>query len=432
MNVAVRAAMRAASRADVRVDLRVFARVLVVLALALLAALPAAAGAQSETGEQSPTSIDGSSPETISGVVRNGTAGAGAPIGLWVTLRYQIDSGELVEHDTPTQADGSFTFTDLPPQGRPGFEVRTEHLGVEYAERALGEPLAGPLELTVYETTSDFSVVTLVDDTLAVTGADGKARRFSVLEAVKVRNASDRTFVADTLADGPMSMVRFSLPDGATDLEVEASLPGGHVLQVDRGFALTMPVPPGDHDILYVYRVPYEESFKQYTPNFPMGAETFRVLVIRGVAEGSGPGMRNVDDVAVGGTVYQVLEAGPLAPGQRSAVMLTELPQPTLLQRAENTVRSDGFRRGALPGALGAALLAALGAVLLRRWRPRDRSILINEYAEGRAKRARRPTHGEVVEMIARLDARFEAGEVDGDEYARERARLADRARDTR
>ena len=407
-------------------------RVLALSAVVVLAALPAGVGAQSETGDLAPTSIDGSSPETVSGVVRNGTAGAAAPAGLWVTLRYQLDTGELVEHDTVTQPDGSFTFTGLPPQGRPGFEIRTDYLNVEYAHRALGEPLAGPLELTVYETTSDFGVMSVVDDTLAVTGADGQRRQFAVLEAVKVRNSSDRTFVADTLADGPMSMVRFSLPEGASDLEVEASLPGGHVLQVDRGFALTMPAPPGDHDILYVYRVPYEGAFKQYTPNFPMGAETFRVMVIKGLAEGSGPGMRNADDATVGGTEYQVLEAGPLAPGQRAAVMLSELPQPTLLQRAENAVRSDGFRRGALPGALGVALAAAVGAVLLRQWWNRDRSIIINELVDGRAKRGRPPTHAELVGMIARLDAEFEAGAVDAEEYGRRRAELVDKARKRR
>ena len=389
--------------------------------LGAFAALPAGAGAQSPTGNVV------ESPETVAGVVRNGTAGGPSPVGLWVTLRYQVVSGELVEHDTLTQGDGSFTFTDLPPQGRPGFEVRTEYLNVEYANRVLGEPLAGPLELTVYEITTDFGVLSLVDDTLAVTGADGQGRQFAVLEAVKLRNTSDRTFRADTLTDGPMSMVRFSLPEGAADLEVEASLPGGHVLQVDRGFALTVPVPPGDHDILYVYRVPYEGAVKQFTPNFPMGADAYRVMIIEGLAEGSGPGMRRADDVVIGGTEYRVLEAGPLAPGQRAAVMLSELPQPTLLERAENAVRSDGFRRGALPGALGVVLVAAVGVVLLRRRNAVGRRIIIS--VDGG--KSRPPTHAELVKMIAQLDAEFEAGEVDAEEYGRRRAELVEMARGT-
>ena len=393
----------------------------VAVLLAVLVASAAGAAAL-------PTDAAAQSPSTLSGTVRNGTAGADPPAGLRVTLSYQVASGELVEHDTITALDGSFTFTNLPPQGLPGFEVRTDYLDVEYANRVLGEPLSGPLDLTVYELTNDFSVLSLVDDTLAITGADGSQRQFAVLEAVKLRNPSDRTFRADVLTDGPMSMVRFSLPDGAADLDVESSLPGGHVLQVDRGFALTMPVPPGDHDILFVYRVPYEESTKQFTPNFPMGTESYRVMVVKGVAESSGPGMRSVDDIAIGDTEYVVLEAGPLAPGQRAALMLSSLPQPTLLERADNTVRSDGFRRGVLPGGVGLVLVVLVGVILLRRRFSPHGPVVVYEYGE----KPRPPTHAELVESIARLDARFEAGELDPEDYQRRRELRVELARKTR
>ena len=362
------------------------------LALALLAVLGPLAAFPVGVGAQVPTGLDGQSPSTLSGTVRNGTAGAAPPIGLRVTLSYQVASGELVEHDTITALDGSFTFTNLPQQGLPGFELRADYLDVEYTNRVLGEPLTGPLDLTVYELTSDFSVLSLVDDTLAVTGADGSRRQFAVLEAARLRNASDRTFRADVLVDGPMSMVRFSLPDGAADLDVESSLPGGHVLQVDRGFALTMPVPPGEHDILFVYRVPYESSTKQYTPNFPMGTDSYRVMVVKGVAESAGPGMRSVDDIAIGDTEYVVLETGPLAPGQPAALMLSALPEPTLLERANTTVRSDGFRRGVLPAAVGLVLVVLVGVILLRRRRSSAHGpMVVYTYGEKPA-RQRTPT----------------------------------------
>ena len=331
-------------------------------ALALAAVLVIACGALA----LQPADAAAQSPSTLSGTVHNGTAGGETPTGLRVTLRYQAPSGEVVEIDT-TAIDGAFRFRDLPPQGNPGFDVRTEYQDVEYSLRRLGEPLSGPLALTVYETTNDFSVLSLVDDTLAVTGADGSERQFAALEAVKVRNSSDRTFLADVITDGPMSMVRFSLPENAADLDVEASLPGGHVLQVDRGFALTMPVPPGEHDILYLYRVPYEGSAKQYTPNFPMGTESFRVMIANGLAQGSGPGMRDAGPITIGDTRYTVLESGPLPPGMRAALTLSGLPEPTLLERAASFVRSDGFRRGALPGLVGVAFVALVGVVLLRR-----------------------------------------------------------------
>ena len=61
-----------------------------------------------------------------------------------------------------------------------------------------------------------------------------------------------------------------------------------------------------------------------------MGTDSYRVMVVKGVAESSGPGMRSVDDIAIGDTEYAVLETGPLAPGQRAALMLSRLPEPTL------------------------------------------------------------------------------------------------------
>ncbi len=407
-------------------------------ALALLLAVLAAAGVLATH----PGDVAAQSPAELTGAVRNGTAGGPMPAGVPVTLRYQLGRGEVVERHTTSADDGGFSFADLPPQGFPGFELRASYLGIEYIDRRLDQPLAGPVEITVYETTSDFTVLSLVDDTLAVTGADGSERQFAVLEAVKLRNAGDRTFQADVLTQGPMSMVRFSLPENAADLDVESSLPGGHVLQVDRGFALTMPVPPGDHDILYVYRVPYEGSLKQYTPNFPMGTESYRVLLVKGLAEGSGPGMRVADPVTVGETQYDVLEAGPFAPGMRAALTLSGLPQPTLFERAQTTVRSDGFRRGALPGLVGLVLVGMVAAALLRIRRPvalsRFRSVR-PEPVEGHSPTVRpepvegqRPgaaTHADLVTAIAQLDERFEAGELDDEAYRIQRAALVAQAR---
>ena len=206
-----------------------------------------------------------------------------------------------------------------------------------------------------------------------------------------------------------------------------------------------MPVPPGDHDILYVYRVPYEGSLKQYTPNFPMGTESYRVMLVKGLAEGSGPGMRVADPVTVGETQYDVLEAGPFAPGMRAALTLSGLPQPTLLERAQSAVRSDGFRRGALPGLVGLVLVGMVAAALLRIRRPvalsRFRSVR-PEPVEGHSPTVRpegnrrtdegalTATHAGIVTAIARLDERFEAGELDDEAYRIQRAALVAQARD--
>ena len=102
--------------------------------------------------------------------------------------------------------------------------------------------------------------------------------------------------------------------------------------------------------------------------------------------------MRSVDDIAIGDTEYVVLETGPLAPGQPAALMLSALPEPTLLERANTTVRSDGFRRGVLPAAVGLVLVVLVGVILLRRRRSSAHGpMVVYTYGE-KPPRQRTPT----------------------------------------
>ena len=126
------------------------------------------------------------SPVTLSGMVVNGTEGVSAIDDLQVTLRFQSNTGDVVERVTSTVDGGAFRFSNLPPQGNPGYVLSTTYLDVEYTNRMLGEPLVDPLEITVYELTEDFKALYVIDDTLVLTAADQKNRQIEILEAVKL------------------------------------------------------------------------------------------------------------------------------------------------------------------------------------------------------------------------------------------------------
>ncbi len=356
-------------------------------------------------------------PNDFSGTVTNGTAGAEAPANLQVTLRFQADTGEVIERVTLTLADGTFRFVNLPPQGNPGYVVSATYLEVEYTNRKLGEPLVEPLEVTVYELTNDFTVLYLLDDTLALTSADKKNRQIEVLEAVKLRNNSDRTFQTDVQTDGPMNLLRFTLPEGTTDLDVETSLPGGHILQVNLGFALTTPIPPGEHDILYVYRAPYNGSSLPYEPHFPMGVDAYRVMLPVGLARAESADMLELDPITIGDRTFVILESKKVAIGARVNFTMTGLPQPSLVQRAQKVGTSDGFQRGVLPTLAGLVLVGLIGFTLARR----RRSSAAGEAGDDTA-------HDELIIAIATLDERFAAGDIEEEAYKLERAELITRA----
>jgi hypothetical protein len=361
------------------------------------------------------------SPNELSGTVTNGTAGEGAPVNLQVTLQFQAESDEVIERVTLTEAGGAFNFVNLPPQGNLGYVVSATYLEVEYTNRRLGEPLVEPLGVTIYELTNDFTVLYLLDDTLALTSADKKTRQIEVLEAVKLRNNSDRTFQTDVQTDGPMNLLRFTLPAGATDLDVETSLPGGHILQVNLGFALTTPIPPGEHDILYVYRAPYDGSSLEYEPHFPMGVESYRVMLPDGLARAESMGMQLADSATIGDRTFVMLESENVEVGGRVNFTMTGLPQPSLMQRAEKVTKSDGFQRGVLPGLAGLVFVGLVGFTLVRR---RRASVAGEDGFEGVD-----DEHDDLILAIATLDERFESGDIEEEAYNQQRAELLEQIR---
>ena len=55
-----------------------------------------------------------------------------------------------------------------------------------------------------------------------------------------------------------MSFLRFSLPPGTHDLDVQSNLPSREIISVGSGFAVTSPVTPGGHSVEFSYIFPYE------------------------------------------------------------------------------------------------------------------------------------------------------------------------------
>ena len=53
-------------------------------------------------------------------------------------------------------------------------------------------------------------------------------------------------------AQGPMGLLRFGLPRNAFDLTMDERLSAFDVIQVDRGFASLLPLPPGSTDVTSV------------------------------------------------------------------------------------------------------------------------------------------------------------------------------------
>ena len=361
---------------------------------------------------------------SVKGRVVNGTSGAGAPGALPVLLLATGQDGRVA---AATQAlsdeTGGFEFSDLPLMDGGQYLFSVDYAGVLYREVLLPEELSGGVQIQVYETTRDVTVVQVRRQVLVIAGVDRTKREISAIEFVLLANESDRTLLPDVSNPALMSFLRFSLPPQTRDLDVQSNLPSREVISVGSGFAITSPVVPGGHSVEYSYIFPYEGNVLSYRQPLLQGAEVYQVLVPERLAPIRVGTLEKVEPVRIQGTLYQAWEERHIDPGQGVALELLELPEPSLPDRFERAITSAALWRTLLPGALGAflAVLLLFGAFKGRvGFRPSPETV--RELGDDTP-----PGRDRMVQEIASLDDRFEKGELMDAEYRERRQVLKSR-----
>ena len=319
------------------------------------------AGAQAASAQE---------PVTLGGLLRNGTANAPfSPESLSLTLRIFEGPVELEVRTAQPAPDGRFEFPHLPAVPGRTYFLSAEYEGAGYSATLSEGQLAEPVTLTVYEATTDPAVLAVTSHTIIVTGADSGQRLAEVLERVNVANTGDRTFVADLTAVGMPQLLRFALPPNAHNLDVRSTLVGGDVIEVDRGFAITTPVPPsGDTPHLFevIYRVPYAGSALDMSRTLRFGAARYQVVVPADVATPVSAQLADLGITTIGGRELHLLEGADFAPGTLVELRLAGLPQPSLLSRLSGS-SARWYMAAGVPTLMGLGLVLALGYGMIRR-----------------------------------------------------------------
>ena len=361
-------------------------RVAAALLLLIVAAIGAAAA------QEAPTI-------TVEGTVFDGTVGGHVGPGLPVFL--VSSAGPENEMQTTTDEDGTFRFDSPPPPPGERLGVSLQYKGAVYGEIVgIVDGLTLPITITVYDSASDEKLIRASSASLLFARADNATQTLWALEIVKLVNDSDLTYIPGS---GPMQLLRFGLPPDAGDLTVDTALIGADVLQVDRGFAITAPVPPGEHEVMYAYSIPYDGTEMELTKSLPYGAASLRILVPEEVGGLSGAG--EIERVTIGDRPYRLLTGTDLPRGAKVPYRLVLLPQASIGDRA---LQGLDWIRPEYAAVVGLGLvMASLIAYALVRHTPAE--------PEERLR---------LVRVIASLDAAFEAGEIARDEYDQARKAL--------
>lgn len=274
----------------------------------------------------------------VEGRVVNRTADDIPEFGLLVTLHQESTAGH-VDTEATTDVDGVFRFEGVENIAEASYGVSAIYQDVMYGLDIDPSQSELPIELVVYEAVDDESAFSIQGASLLIVEADDP-RTLWALEIVTVANRSDTTYVPGV---DPMKLLRFALPPGAQDLNVETGLPG-EAVQVDAGFALTGNIQPGEYEVMFSYMLPYEASEAVIPRSYPHGAEGLRVLALPEVGALRSSDMGPVEEVLIGSDVYQLLIAEHLPAGTKFDVTLSGLSEPTFgdqLSEATDWVRPE-------------------------------------------------------------------------------------------
>ena len=388
-----------------------------LLALGLL-------GVALATLQLSSSAVMGQEAVDVTGQVLSGTSGQLAPEDLAVTLHVIGEDGGIDVLTATTDGDGRFRFTDVELRDGASYAVAASYHDVLYSVSLDSNSLSRPVELMVFETTDSLDYIRVETDLLFVRGADRGKESISLVEVVSLVNDGDRTFVPDLTQPARMKFLRFSRPAGAQDVQVSSDLPGGQIIPVGTGFALTAPVQPGPHQVTYTYRLPYDGDAADLVHSFPMGAQTFRLLLHEEAGELVAPErLTALPPAEVGEKTYGVWQASQLEPGTKLTLKLDNLARQPFHQRLGEALTDGPYLKIGIPVAVGLGMAAILVYVLAVKGAARAPASATADEATGSSQDQRRSLVGE----IARLDDLYEAGQLERQEHQRLRERLKTR-----
>ena len=345
----------------------------------------------------------------VNGKIKNGTSNGEVPAGLSVALHSEhLEKGAGMFH-TFTEADGSFEFPAIEVEEDTLYGVSVIHQGATYTQNV--NPSDGAsVEIEVFDAVDSDDVVAGFNASVLFTNVDPMTRRVSIMEMITLINESRLTYVP---AGGPMDLLRFGLPAGSDQLIVDTNLPGAAWIQVDRGFALIASLHPGKHEVMYVYSVPYENSFLEYEKTWRYGNGSLRVVSEEDLVDFQTDLGVDYQSVEIGGIDYRVQEAPDIQRGLKTMFRLTDLPAPTFRQSLSQGYNSMRYE---FVGPVSLAILLSVGG-LYGTWRVvqiRRRSLVDRRgWFPGSDER-------QVIEdMISELDYLLEEGSLGIDEHRR-------------
>tara|TARA_A100001037_G_scaffold45708_1_gene36895 strand:+ start:2911 stop:4056 length:1146 start_codon:yes stop_codon:yes gene_type:complete len=266
--------------------------------------------------------------EEIRGIVVNSTTGQ--PIAETTITLYieQLDKDSEVFYTT-TNIAGAFAFESIEIKEDALYWLSIFYEGIGYTELFDVTSDNKNLVLQVYDTTTSDESISIYNSSILFSDVDHLNRELSIIEMVTLQNTDNLTYIQGS---GPMDLLRFGLPEGATDLIIDTEIANADWVQIDKGFALLASVKPGKHELMYAYKIPYSGSSTSFVKNWRYGSNNLRIVIPENLFQV----VTNITDdselINLEGINYEVQEAKNIKRMEKMEVFVSDLPEPTMFE----------------------------------------------------------------------------------------------------
>ena len=215
------------------------------------------------------------------------------------------------------------------------------------------------IEIVVYDREFIPENISVIDYSIMIPHLSPDSNVISILGLISFENTGDKTFYAD-LSDPNLSglnLLRFSLPENFENLSVDSDLPPGNVMQIPTGFALSNPVPPGQHQILYSYSMPRNTTELNYSVRLPFGAKKFKLLAPEKTELNNEILIK--ETTKVDEKKYEVLSGDEIKKGEVLNIEINKIATPSIFSKFSYFVEKNTI--SVLIGSTSALILFILG-----------------------------------------------------------------------
>ena len=267
---------------------------------------------------------------SISGSIENKTKNSDSSKEYLIKLFKLINNSEDINEISTTKTiKAKFSFPKITIDETEKLFLVTENDGLSVITELQPNEKWDDLNIEIYDRGTNLDYIKITEYSLMIPQTNSIDGKMSILGLITLENSGDKTFQAD-LSKPDLSgfdLLRFSLPEGFSDLNVDSDLPPGNVMEIPTGFALSNPVPPGIHQIIFSYSSLTINSKFSFNLKLPFGADKVRVLMNAPEGIIKGEGLKSLEKIKIDEDFYTISEGTNYDRGSNIELELSSLAE---------------------------------------------------------------------------------------------------------